>query len=91
MRRLLLTRRPPAGQESLRTGKPDSPECQTNHLVSQKTAVASGYRHKQEAPKDGSSTGQSGGSQGKTRLRSETSANDETKPNVENGPEEVVA
>jgi hypothetical protein len=40
--------------------------------------------------KDESSTGQLGSSQEKTWLRSETSANDKTKPDVENGPEEVA-
>jgi hypothetical protein len=39
--------------------------------------------------KDESSTGQLGSSHEKTWLRSETSANDKTKPDVENGPEEV--
>jgi hypothetical protein len=41
--------------------------------------------------KDGSSAGQSGGSQEKIGSRSQTSANDETKPNVEKSPEEVAA
>jgi hypothetical protein len=50
-----------------------------------------GYWNEQEAPKDGSSTGQLGDNQEKTRLRSETSANDETKPNMEKGLEEVAA
>jgi hypothetical protein len=41
-------------------------------------------------PKDGSSVDKSGGSQGQTGPRSETSANDEAKHNVEKGPEGVA-
>jgi hypothetical protein len=41
-------------------------------------------------PKDESSTDGSRGSQGQTRLRSETSANDEAKKNMKKGLEEVL-
>jgi hypothetical protein len=41
-------------------------------------------------PKGGSSADGSGGSQGQTGLRSETSANDEAKRNWEKSPEEAV-
>jgi hypothetical protein len=47
--------------------------------------------NRQWVPKDGSSTDGSGSSQGKTGWRSETSANDEVKPDVEKGSEEVAA
>jgi hypothetical protein len=42
-------------------------------------------------PKGVSSIDGSGGNQDQTGLRSETSANDEAKHNMEKGPEEVVA
>jgi hypothetical protein len=61
-----------------------------NHPISQEIAAAFGHRREQEAPKDGSSTGQSGGSQEKIRLRSKSSANGEVKLDSERSPEEVV-
>jgi hypothetical protein len=54
------------------------------------TATASGHRNERGALKDGSSASQSGSSQEKTGPRSESSTNDEIKPNVEKGLEEVV-
>jgi hypothetical protein len=41
--------------------------------------------------RDGSSATESRSSQGQTRLRSESLANDEAKPNAGKSPEEVVA
>jgi hypothetical protein len=61
-----------------------------NHPVSQEIAAAFGHRCEQEAPNYGSSTGQSGGSQEKIRLRSKSSANGEVKLDSERSPEEVV-
>jgi hypothetical protein len=74
-----------------RIGKFDSPECQLDYPISLKTTAAPGHRHKQEAPKDGSPADESGGNQGRTGPRSETSANDEAKLDAEKGLEEVAA
>jgi hypothetical protein len=52
--------------------------------------VASGCQHERGALKHGSSAGQSGSSQEKTGLRSETSVNDKAKPDAERSPKEVV-
>jgi hypothetical protein len=65
-------------------------ECKPNHLVSLKTATVLGCRHEQGAPKYGSSTDEQGGSQGRTRLRSETLSNDKAKPNAEMSPEKAA-
>jgi hypothetical protein len=80
---------PPAGQKSLRqknrmvrNPKPDGP-------ISLKIATTPSQQHEQWAPKDGSSADESGSSRGQIGLRSETSANEEAKPNVEKGPEMV--
>jgi hypothetical protein len=61
-----------------------------DHQVSQETATVPGHRHKREAPKDGSSAGQSGGSQETTGPRSDTSVDDKTKSGMEKGLEEVA-
>jgi hypothetical protein len=82
-RRPLWTRQSPAGQKGLGSRKPD-------HPVSQEAAVATGRQHELEALRSGSSTDQSRGSQGQTRLRGETSADGEAKPDTERNLEEVV-
>jgi hypothetical protein len=87
---LLRTRRPPAGQKSLRATKSDSPECQTGPSSSQEAATAPSRQQEQETP-NGSSVDQQGSIQGKTGPRSETSADDEAKPDAQRGLEEVAA
>jgi hypothetical protein len=61
-----------------------------NHLVSLKMASDLGHWNEQKALKYGSSTDESGSNQGQTRPRSETSANDEAKPDMEKSLEEVA-
>jgi hypothetical protein len=56
-----------------------------------KTSIAPGQQHRQWVPKVGSSADASESSQGQTRPRSEASTNDEMKPDVEKGPEEMTA
>jgi hypothetical protein len=62
-----------------------------DHPVSPKTVAAPTHRHKQEAPKDRSSVDEPGTSQGRTWSRSETSASDEAKPDMEKSLEGVAA
>jgi hypothetical protein len=62
-----------------------------DHLVSQEAAAAPDCQHELDASKSGSSANQSGGGQGQTRPRSETSAGDEAKPDAERNPKEVAA
>jgi hypothetical protein len=52
--------------------------------------AAPGHQHDLEASKSGSSADQSGGSQGQTRLRSETSVDGKVKPDTERNPEDVA-
>jgi hypothetical protein len=68
---------------TVQNAKPD-------HPVFQEAAVAPDRQHKLEALKSGSSANQSGGSQGQTRPRNETSADGEAKPNAEKNPVEVI-
>jgi hypothetical protein len=82
-RQPLRTRRPPVGQKGLESGKLDSLECQTGPSGFPGSTVAPGLQHELEVSKSGSSTDQSRGSQGQTRPRSETSADDKAKSNVE--------
>jgi hypothetical protein len=74
-----------SGQEkrTVRKAKP-------NHHVSLKTVATPGCHHKQGVLKDGSSVDEPRSRQGKIGLRSETSANDEAKPDGEKSLEEVV-
>jgi hypothetical protein len=69
---------------TVRNGKPD-------HPVSPKATTVPSCQHEQGAPKDGSSADRSRSSQGQTGPKSETSANDEVKPDTEKGLEEVAA
>jgi hypothetical protein len=72
------------GNQIAQNSKPD-------HPISSKTTIVPGHQHKQGAPKDGSSADELGSSQGRTGPRSETSANNEVKPNTKKIPEEVAA
>jgi hypothetical protein len=63
--------------------------AKSDHPVSQE-AAAPGHQQEQEAP-NGSSVDQQRIIQGKIGPRSETSTDDEAKPDVERGPEEVAA
>jgi hypothetical protein len=75
-----------SGQENqiVQNAKPD-------HSVSQEAVATHGHQHELEALKSGSSTDQSRGSQGQTRLRRETLADGEVKPGAERNPDEVTA
>jgi hypothetical protein len=70
--------------QTIQNTKPD-------HSVSQEAATASGLQHELEPSKSGSFADQSGGNQGQTRPRSETSANGKAKPEVDRNLEEAVA
>jgi hypothetical protein len=74
-----------SGQENqtVRNVKPD-------HPVSQEAPVTPGHQQEKEAP-NGSSVDQQGSIQGKSGLWSETSVDDEAKPDVEKSPEEAAA
>jgi hypothetical protein len=68
----------------VRNPKPDG-------SISQETATAPGCWHEQEALKDGPFADQPESSQGRTRSRSKSSADDKTKPNAKKSPEELAA
>jgi hypothetical protein len=86
----LQTCRPPAGQKSLRVGKLNSPECKSDHPVSQEEAAAPGHQQEQETP-NGPSVDQLESIQGKIGPRSKTLADDKAKSDAERGLEEVAA
>jgi hypothetical protein len=73
-------------QENLMVRNPKS-----DGLVSLEVAATPGRWHEQEALKDGPSADQLESSQGRTGLRSKSSANGEVKPDTEKSPEEVAA
>jgi hypothetical protein len=68
----------------VRNPKPDG-------SISQEIATAPSCWHEQEALKDGPFADQPESSQGRTRSRSKSSADDKTKPNAKKSPEELAA
>jgi hypothetical protein len=61
------------------------------HFSQEVAAAAPGHRHEQEALKDGPSLDQLESSQGRIGLRSKSSIDGTTKPDVEKSPEGVAA
>jgi hypothetical protein len=74
-----------------RTGKSDSPECQTGPSSFPEDNKSSWSPDEQGVPKDGSCADEPGISQGRTGPRSETLADNEAKPDMEKIPKEVAA